>query len=382
MRYSRSHLTDQTLMNVLATHLAHDCGTTAELLADLAEIDARKLYVPAGYPSMYEYCVGKLHLSEDTAFKRIRVARAARQFPVIFVAVAEGRLNLNAVVLLAPYLTPQTADDLLAAATHKRRTEIEQLLAARFPRPDLPSLVQAIAPTPPSNSLAARPVGAPDDPPATAPPGPAEERPTSVIVEEQLAARPVQAVANRARVVPLSPERFAVQFTLSKHAHDRLRHAQELLSHAIPSGDIAAVVEWMIEAVIPQLERHKFAATTKPRAARRHSATPGTRYIPAHVKRAVWERDSGQCTFVSQTGHRCSARTRLEFDHVEAFARGGDASVAGIRLRCRAHNQYQAECTFGAEFMRHKRRAAAEARVATRARAAETAARRGARSLG
>jgi hypothetical protein len=45
--------------------------------------------------------------------------------------------------------------------------------------------------------------------------------------------------------------------------------------------------------------------------------------------------------------------------------------VSGIWLRCRAHNQYQAECTFGAEFMRHKRIAATEARAAaSRAQAA------------
>jgi hypothetical protein len=45
----------------------------------------------------------------------------------------------------------------------------------------------------------------------------------------------------------------------------------------------------------------------------------------------------------------------LEFDHVREVARGGDASVENIRLRCRAHNQYTAECTFGAGFMREKR---------------------------
>jgi hypothetical protein len=73
---------------------------------------------------------------------------------------------------------------------------------------------------------------------------------------------------------------------------------------------------------------------------------------------------------VSETGRRCPARARLEFDHVQEVARGGEASVAGIRLRCRAHNQYGAERTFGAAFMRHKRRGAVEMRAATKARAA------------
>jgi hypothetical protein len=84
------------------------------------------------------------------------------------------------------------------------------------------------------------------------------------------------------------------------------------------------------------------------------------------VKRAVRARDGGRCTFVGDSGHRCEARSRLEFDHVEPFARGGEATVEGIRLRCRAHNQFEAERTFGPEFMRRKRLAATEERAAAR----------------
>jgi hypothetical protein len=83
----------------------------------------------------------------------------------------------------------------------------------------------------------------------------------------------------------------------------------------------------------------------------------------------VWARDGGQCTFVSDAGHRCPARTRLEYDHVEPVARGGTATVQGMRLRCRAHNQYTAEREFGAGFMARKREAAQHAAEKARARA-------------
>ena len=133
----------------------------------------------------------------------------------------------------------------------------------------------------------------------------------------------------------------------------------------MPTGELAEVFERALDALIERLERQKLAATPKRRRNHRPSANP--RHIPAHVKRAVWERDGGQCTFVSEAGRRCAARSRLEFDHVDAVARGGEATVSGIRLRCRAHNQYEAECTFGAEFMRHKRMAAAEACASAKA---------------
>src|SRR5262245_61278207 len=79
--YSLIHLSDRTLLRDLSALIARNRATTAELLAHLAETDARRLYAPAGYSSMYAYCVQELRLSEEAAFKRIHAARTARRFP-------------------------------------------------------------------------------------------------------------------------------------------------------------------------------------------------------------------------------------------------------------------------------------------------------------
>ena len=78
--YSLSHLSDETLLRDLASLVARDRATTGALLAHIAEVDARRLYLPAAHPSMYSYCVQE-RLSEDSACKRIRAARTAREFP-------------------------------------------------------------------------------------------------------------------------------------------------------------------------------------------------------------------------------------------------------------------------------------------------------------
>src|SRR5213594_2499134 len=138
--YSLTHLSDAVLIRDLAALIAHDRVTTAAILAHIAEVDARRLYAPAGYPSMHAYCVGELRFSEDAAYKRIQAARAARQFPALFTALEEGRLHLAAVCLLAPHLTPENADELLKAAAHGTKADIEQLLAERFPGTELLAL--------------------------------------------------------------------------------------------------------------------------------------------------------------------------------------------------------------------------------------------------
>src|SRR5213594_1238225 len=332
--YTRSHLSDRSLLDSLASRLRQQRAISAELLADLAEVDARRLYVPAGYPSMFLYCVQELRLSEQAAFHRIRGARTARQYPAVFTALADGHLHLSAVVLLAPYLTAENADELLAAAAHKSKSEIERLLAERFPQPDIPAHVQQLRELPPQLSPG---IVGPSSPHAPGRVGGSSQRP---------------------RVTSLSPQRFGLQLTMSQSTHDKLRHAQELLSHQIPSGNVAEILDRALDALIEKLEKRKCARARRPRPSKRSSNNP--RHIPGHVRRAVWERDGGRCTFVSEAGHRCPARTPLD-DHVVPVARGGRSTVDNLRLQCRPHNQYGAECTFGVGFMSAKREAARRA---------------------
>jgi hypothetical protein len=303
--YSLTHLDDHVLLRDLAALVARDRATTAALLAHLAEVDTRRLYAPAGYPSMHGYCVGELRLSEDSAYKRIRAARAARDFPAIFAAVADGRLHLSAVVMLSSYLTAENADELLAAAAHKSKSELEQLLAERFPRPDAATCVQTVSPgaAPDFRQLAPGPVGA----------------------HEQLAARPVEAPSPHPRLSPLSPGRYALQLTIGQATHDKLRHAQALLGHALPSGDIAQVLDRALDALIARLEQRKFAATTRPRAGR---SSTDPRHVAAEVRRAVWARDGGRCTFVSECG-RPARRAR------------GSSSTTWTRWRAGARRRWR-----------------------------------------
>src|SRR5439155_26562607 len=175
----------------------------------------RRLYLPAGFPSMFLYCVHELHLWEDAAYKRTQAARTAWQFPAVFDAVAEGRLHLRGVNLLAPYLTPENADALLQAAANKTTREIEQLLAERFPRSETLALVHAI-PSSPSLSHDHRPLE-----PVESYASDALQAPSTV------AARQV-AIAARPNVTPIAPERFFIPLTVGRETPDDRQYTQAL----------------------------------------------------------------------------------------------------------------------------------------------------------
>ncbi|BDG10374.1 hypothetical protein [Anaeromyxobacter paludicola] len=150
-------LSDRALLDALTFLVRREREATADFVAHLAEVDARRLYRDHACPSMHAYCVNVLHLSDEAAYKRINAARAARRFPVILEMLADGRLHLSAVCLLAQHLTEENHGALLDAAVHRSKRDVEQLLAERFPRPDVPEALRKLPSPPPRFAPSAQP---------------------------------------------------------------------------------------------------------------------------------------------------------------------------------------------------------------------------------
>jgi hypothetical protein len=273
-----AHLADACLLQNLRALIAKERETMADVLAHIAEVDARRLYLPAGHPTMFAYCVSELRLSEDAALKRLQAARTAREFPTIFDALSQGRIHLAGVCMLAPHLTRENVDELVDSAAFKAKSEIAQVLARCFPRTELLPLVGRVSST------------------------------TS---------------------------------GTESHAPGHVKFEDVKLAGTIDRPD-----RWPGGA-------ESFAVSKlEPQSAESYAL---------HVT-IVWMRDEGRCTFVSANGHRCGARKFVEYDHVVPVTRGGRATVENIRLRCRGHNQFEAERIFEAGFMEEKRALSRERR--------------------
>ncbi|MDQ7841798.1 MAG: HNH endonuclease signature motif containing protein [bacterium] len=291
---------------------------TVALIGHLAELDRRRLYLAAGYSSLFTYCTRVLHLSEHAAYRRIEAARLARRLPVILERLAAGEVTLTTLGLLAPHLAPGNHIDLLDRARDKSRREVEALIASLRPQAPVPDQIRKLPP--------------PRQPEASPPPPSPPSRPLTV--------------------APLAPERYRIQLTVDADTIQKLRGVQALLRHQIPDGDLAKILDRALTALLRDLSRQKFAATDRPRPSQgsaadprhdpRHDPRRGSRHIPAEVRRAVWARDGGRCGYVGEGG-RCDERGFLEFHHVVPHASGGAATIDNIQLRCRAHNAYEAE---------------------------------------
>ncbi|MPY91012.1 MAG: hypothetical protein GEU99_24255 [Luteitalea sp.] len=346
------HLSDADLLREVPRLAACERHATASLIASLAVLDTRQLYLGEGFSSLFGYCCECLHLSEAAAYDRITAARAARRFPVILEHLTEGTVTLTAIRLLAPHLTEENHAGLLAKAQYRTKREVEELLAQLHPQPDVPASVRKLpAPAPPRDVSLSTTAARADAPPERTTLQSEARSPTTLPTETlrvPLAAGPPP---RRAEVAPLAPARYKVSFTIDAETYAKLREAQDLLRHAIPDGDPAAIYDRALTALLAQLAKTKHAATERPRWS--DGPVPGSRRIPAEVQRAVWARDGGQCTFVSPSGRRCAQRGFLEYHHAMPFALGGEASVENVCLRCKPHNTYQAARDFGPWDRRH-----------------------------
>src|SRR5258708_31075272 len=151
MRSRNASYLDNVALTAELSCLAHcEREATAALIVHLAEFDARRLFEGAGYSSLFKYCMAVLRLSEDAVYNRIKAARAARRYPVIIDQLECGALTPTTVRLLAPCLTPKNPPELLTAASGQGKQAVEELLARRFPQPDVPARVRRGPSRPPA----------------------------------------------------------------------------------------------------------------------------------------------------------------------------------------------------------------------------------------
>ena len=276
-------LSHQQLLTQLDVLARQERAASAHLVAHLAALATRPdLYASEGYGSLFSYCTEALRLSEDAACNRIQAAKACRRFPALLDLLVSGSMTLTSVRILGPHLTAENHALVLESAKGRTRRQIEALVAALAPRPDIAAGVRKLpAPTaPPAAADALIPPAA-----GTA------SHPEAVI------APPVRPAAARPVVQARSPERYRVQFTIGEETHARLPRVQALLRREIPDGDPGAIFDRALKLLEAQIEKTKLGAAARPRQQgairpgtdrkEAYKSAPASRHIPAEVSRRL-----------------------------------------------------------------------------------------------
>jgi hypothetical protein len=349
---SLTALSDDELVQRVKHLTVCERRASVALIRSLVEFDARQLYLREGCASLFTYCTQVLHLSEGSAYNRIETARASRRCPRVLDALEHGEVTLTAVRLLAPHLTPANHSEVLAAARHRSKQGIQELIAALKPRPAAATIIRRV-PARPSEGEAPPPIGSPELRTLEGVAAPTTAAGTSPPSSGGQKITPPSAPQFQAALTPLTSDTYKLQVTLARDTIEKLRRAQALARHVLPSGDVSLILHRALTLLVDHLERRRFARTVSPQPSAGERNGSG-RYIPAGVRRAVWRRDEGQCAFVGGSG-RCRETAFLEFHHVVPYAAGGAATADNIQLRCRAHNKYEVRLFFGDGYVRETR---------------------------
>jgi hypothetical protein len=283
-----------------------------ETLQLLAEVDSRRLYLEEGCKSLYEYGTTILGYSAEQFYRRQAAMRVMKELPEVTEKVVSSELNLTHLTQAKTFFQSKTKQDApLSKAEKIKVLDLVQNKSARETEKLFATL------------------------------NPAEVR------------------TEKTRMV--TDELIELRFTVSAKLMEKLARFKELDSHVNASPNYALLLERLVDLALAQKEKKltpKAAPSTSPPvvsfstpqkiSALQKNSSNRMRAIPINIKRLVWIRDQGCCTFMDPiTEARCKSRHRIQYDHIIPFAKSGEHQVENLRLLCQTHNLLMAAQAFG-----------------------------------
>jgi hypothetical protein len=390
------------LRDSLKLLLRKEQAAMAEFLVALADFDRRRGWEPLGHASFFAFLHFELGLSNSAAFYRMSAARLLQRFPDLVEPIRDGRLCLSTTAELAKVLTEENRAEVAPRFFGLSAREGREVVVELVPRerPPLRAVVtsmerHAMGPEP-TLAMALAPWPVPSDM------SQADADSELLLTSEEEMTHPVRVATPRDDVEPLTGDLRRLHITVSRQFLKKVETARDVLSHAIPGATMEQVLEAALDlllekqakarglvkrprttlavaarpaeeqlvdttaqgsiarapgvtpirphetppplALIPTEPSPTVPPTTEPRPLRREGPREP---IPAAVRRAVWERDAGRCTWPLDGGGCCGSTHRLELDHVIPWAEWGPSTVENLRVVCGRHNAVAARQAFG-----------------------------------
>jgi hypothetical protein len=272
------HLTDTTPHIETLKLVSREREMTAQILHHLKENDRRKLYSDFKCSSLFSYCVTILGYSESSAQRRIEASRLLAELPEIEGKIEQGLLSLTNIGQVSKYIRDHQIKD----PEQKRAllTQMEDLSKAECEK-----TLFALS---------------------------GEKRPA------------------REGVKRISKDESKVSYILSDETRTKVEKLKALMGRDLSMDEL---IGFMADVAIKEVEKKKFKQSDRPLPppAEVDPQGPISRTPKAAIKREVYKRDTN-CT-------QCGSFSNLNYDHRKAYALGGKADPANIRLLCFNCNQ-------------------------------------------
>lgn len=375
--------------------------THIQVLYHLNEIESRKLYLKLGFSSLFDYTTKELGYSEGAAYRRIKAMKLCQELPGTKDRLQSGRISLSSACQLQVFFEKkalkakeeQKKSLLLKSswqANHDAETQKqnskEDTLKKKEAQTKEPLQTEQI-------SQGGFSVFKSSEKSTNAPFFSQEDKEDLVKRAEGRSIRATLKLLSetdpslslqKEQTRLLGKGKVEIKIIIDEKCHKELEELKNLLSHKNPNlsyGELLSILsEEALKKHDPRKRTIRQKKTSAPKREQRNEAakkkvtpTPKSeakdqdlnsikavlkratsapkskqkprkisRTIPFYLRKYIWERDKGQCTYIHHaTKRRCGAIRLLQIDHIQPFALGGKTEKENLRLLCAAHNQYR-----------------------------------------
>ena len=305
---------------------------TLQVLEHLSEIQSRKLYLQKGFSSLFEYTVKELGYSEGSAYRRIKAMKLCKEVPETKSKIKTGNLNLTTASQIQTFFEKQdkkskkeNSSHLLCSVSSQRRigASFRNSTQLNNQKQELIKRVEGRS-----------------------------QKETERLLSE------IDPMISREKVRSLGGGQTEIKLVINLDDLKKAETLKNLLSHKNPNMSYTELFSLLVQMGIDKYDySKKTTLKTKPKQksvpelknVNKHKhklnkkpSKQTTRYIPKEVKKYIWQRDNGRCSYIcSETKRRCTSKHLIQIDHIHPYALGGSSKPQNLRLLCASHNQYR-----------------------------------------
>jgi hypothetical protein len=277
-------LSNETLDANLKSLVQQERELTSEILAHIAEVDRRKLYLKMSFRSLFDYLSEHLGYSNGNAQRHLDAARLLNDVPDLNQRLESGKLNQSHVTLVQK-----------AIRQKKKETRVS------ISKDEKQALVQLVMGKTQAES--------------------------EKIVAQSLDLK----IKKSSKTQHQQDGSVRLEVTLTKEQWEKLTQMRELLSNSLPVGSWDEVLEYVADKVIAQ----KTKARTEPKP------SSNTEVISTSVRKFILQRDKCCQHTNPHNKRKCGSKWNLQVDHIQPLWAGGTSEPENLQALCAAHNRHR-----------------------------------------
>ena len=301
----------------------------SELLEIIMKVDDLKVYRKLGYPSLFQYVVKRLGLSEAQAYSFISVGRKSKEVPQIKEKIKNGELTVSKAKKITSVITAINQGHWLSLAQSASQKKVEREVALAKPKQAIWNKMTYVSA---SDKVVEKVQIKKNSPQVKMEVGLSEKLMLKLRRAQDLVSQKKQSSVN----LEITLEALVDEYIKK---HDPLEKAKRQKI----KGRLKLKTEQVLRTEIPVEEK---MPSRPPVQSIKHQRVSKRKALPAHLKHQVYLNNNGQCSATDKKGKRCGAQRFLEIHHIKPISHGGIDKLENLTLLCTGHHQVAHDSLF------------------------------------